>query len=667
MTRDNRQILVNPHSSSVKVPTGALNLGEIAVQHPNVEDAALYVETVADSQSAETVAKFISEVAINNLIDEAKNDLQIKIDAINESVGLPHTGTTGDTHHWDENTTVWDAIEETYAEMAAGTAAANTKVEKAGNPDSTKFMTLNHVTDQETSSITYTIGLEGITDAIDAAWNSAHTEIQELSAATKDILGSLDFTGFTDNKQPVVNVTQEDGLVNAELGRIDSEFIDYDSARTLDEVIQEIIEKVNANEVDSEDGTIVVDASGEKTDLSVNIDGETLVKDNDGVISTNLELVALTAQEIEDLPDSANIKDAYKLIYATDNDRVKIGEVVKVYKDSSLKKAEFVDEGESGETGQFLKLTYITADGGEEVVYVNMSELVAETEFKDGLVVNSAGEVRVLVDPASEKVKINSGETAAVLSVSENGVKVSNIQAAIDYAVEELAGKIDSTVTGESSDGHIKVEVVQENTELASVSVTGTDIASKEVLDTVIESVGLGTDGEFVADASGKYISAATDVRNEIKLLDQALNEVSEKLDSASVEEGTSTENFVNLEVTNDGNGATAITINDNQLKTTIDGINEALSAETIAREAADAELLGTSASTTAETSIWGIKNLLEQLNGKAVQNAEFAVLTDSERNTAHCNAGIKVVDNDDEGKKVQLDLSLLKVDCGEY
>jgi hypothetical protein len=59
MTRDNRQILVNPHSSQEKIPVGALNLGEIAVQHNNVEDAALYVETVVDSQSAETVAKFI--------------------------------------------------------------------------------------------------------------------------------------------------------------------------------------------------------------------------------------------------------------------------------------------------------------------------------------------------------------------------------------------------------------------------------------------------------------------------------------------------------------------------------------------------------------------------------------------------------------------------------
>ena len=59
MKRDNRQILVNPHSSQEKVPAGALNLGEIGVQHNNVEDAALYVETVADRIIESSGDKFI--------------------------------------------------------------------------------------------------------------------------------------------------------------------------------------------------------------------------------------------------------------------------------------------------------------------------------------------------------------------------------------------------------------------------------------------------------------------------------------------------------------------------------------------------------------------------------------------------------------------------------
>ena len=165
--------------------------------------------------------------------------------------------------------------------------------------------------------------------------------------------------------------------------------------------------------------------------------------------------------------------------------------------------------------------------------------------------------------------------------------------------------------------------------------------------------------------------SGATSVRNEIKLIDQALKEISDKLNGVSVDEEGSVENFVSLTVSNDGNGATAITIDDTELKETIDFINDDIATEIAARENADAELLGTSASTSGETSIWGIKNLLEQLtenlNDNAVQDAEFAVLTADDRDAAHCNAGLKVTENGENGKKIQLDLTLLKVDCGEY
>ena len=89
MKRDNRQILVNPHSGLEKVPAGALNLGEIGVQHNNVEDAALYVETVADSESAETVAKFITEKAIDSKIENA---IDIKKYAENKIVRISFTG-----------------------------------------------------------------------------------------------------------------------------------------------------------------------------------------------------------------------------------------------------------------------------------------------------------------------------------------------------------------------------------------------------------------------------------------------------------------------------------------------------------------------------------------------------------------------------------------------
>ena len=701
MTRDNRQILVNPHSSQEKIPAGVLNLGEIAVQHNNVEDAALYVETVADSESASTVAKFITEKAIDSKIEDAVDLIQMEINGLNEEIGLPH-----DPEAWNSGLSVWQAIEQTYEEMTAGTAAASTKlfIDEAMGHDE-KYLKLRSVVDEASSAVNYYIKSEGIDEAIEEAVEKVDEKIDELSAATQDVLGALDFDGVPQEGKPIINVTQEDGLVGAEAGNISAEFVEVnDSGDTLDEALEYILENIEANKVDSEDKTIVVVAGDEGTDLSVNIDGKTLVKDNDGVISTDLKLL----KETENL--EANVREQYKLVYG--DSTTAIGDIVKIYKDSSLYHAELGTMGDelaseddptiirgTGDTA--LDLVYHKEDGTYELVKIDVNDFLEESEFKDGLVVDDHV-VKVKVDEASEKVVINSAETADVLSVSEDGVKISNIQAAIDYAVAELAGNIDADVTGTSEFGHVTVEVVQENTELTNVIVTTDNIANAD-------AVGLNPDGTFEADPDSYFASAATSVRDEIKLIDEALKEVSDKLDAASVEKGEDgIENFVALTVTNDGEGATAITINDAELKQAIDFIHDDITTEIAAREDADAELLGTSASTSAETSIWGIKKLIEEITttvvkditvptgetlldvtkedtpegdiytvtstaklNEAIESAENAVIdaefgTVATKDVTHCNAGIEIVGGDNE-KKLVLDLSLLKVDCGEY
>lgn len=726
MTRDNRQILVNPHSSHEKIPAGALNLGEIGVQHNNVEDAALYIETVADSQSAGTVAKFITEKAIDNKIEDAIDVLQLEIDGINEAVGLPHeeSGATP----WGTASTVWDAIETVYAEMTAGTAAANTKVIANTNEDTNKHMTLSAQTDAATSSITYTIGLKDIDSSIDAAWDSAHTEIQtlssatierfekvesdlqELSAATEEVIGDLNYSGVTQEGKPIINVTQTDGLVSAEAGNIDAQFVEVDSARTLDEVLEEIEEKIEANEVSSEDGSIVVTANANGTDLSVNIDGHSIVLNDNNELVADLKLTAIT-------PSSANVREEYALV---NHDGTQLGDTVKIYKDSSLYNVYLghVDDAltsptdptivpGSGDTA--LCFIYEKADGTYKLVAINVESFLEESEFADGLQVNNHV-VSVKIDPASEEVHINSAETAAVLSVGPDGVKVDNIQAAIDYAVSELAQNVNADVTGSSTDGHVSVEVVQTNTEITDVIVNTDDIASADELDAVEEAVGLTSAGTFVADSEANYISAATSVRDESKVLDSALKAISDKLDAASVYEGTSFENFVSLNVSDEGNGATAITIDDTELKQTIDFINDDIANEIAAREEAIDNVIGTSASTSADTSIMGIKKLLDnitttlvkgvtastgetlldvdkqdtpegdlytisstqrlndavELAETSVQEVGFAAVATKDSTAYGSNAGAEIVDGTN-GKKINLDLSLLKIDCGEY
>jgi hypothetical protein len=80
-----------------------------------------------------------------------------------------------------------------------------------------------------------------------------------------------------------------------------------------------------------------------------------------------------------------------------------------------------------------LKIYFTNGD----VVTIDLSQLLDENEFRDGLIVDNHV-IKVLVD----------GESERWLTVSENGVKVSGIQAEID----RLDGKIDDETTRATSE-----------------------------------------------------------------------------------------------------------------------------------------------------------------------------------------------------------------------
>ena len=223
MKRDNRQVLINPHSSVEKIPSGALNLGEIAVQHNNVEDAALYVETVADSESASTVAKFITEKAIASRIEDAMDILQMQVNGINEAVGLPH-----DPEAWDSGMSVWDAIEQTYQEMTAGTAAANTKLEL--DDEDEKYLALRSEKDDATSSVTYFLKSQGIDERVNSAFTIVTEKINELSAATESEI----LSAYTVLREKLIELSgatkDEDERLE---GKVDELSLKIDSILTL--------------------------------------------------------------------------------------------------------------------------------------------------------------------------------------------------------------------------------------------------------------------------------------------------------------------------------------------------------------------------------------------------------------------------------------------------
>ena len=113
------------------------------------------------------------------------------------------------------------------------------------------------------------------------------------------------------------------------------------------------------------------------------------IKLNDAI--SNLKLTAATASEINDL--GTNVKEAYKLV---DGNSTQHGDYIKIYKDSSLKSVSFSE--------QKLHFTYILSDGSEDIVSVDVSEFLSESEYGDGLkVVDHVISAKLGEDTATNK------------------------------------------------------------------------------------------------------------------------------------------------------------------------------------------------------------------------------------------------------------------------
>lgn len=115
------------------------------------------------------------------------------------------------------------------------------------------------------------------------------------------------------------------------------------------------------------------------------------VKQTDGKVTASAKDVVkyktrkLTDAQVTALND-ANVKEAYEVVSfvgteSTATTYTRVGDVVKVYKDQTLKS---VEKRVSGNT-QYLDFTYILADGSESKVSLDVSELLAEHEITTSL------------------------------------------------------------------------------------------------------------------------------------------------------------------------------------------------------------------------------------------------------------------------------------------
>jgi hypothetical protein len=204
-------------------------------------------------------------------------------------------------------------------------------------------------------------------------------------------------------------------------------------------------------------------------------DAQTIKGINDRIDSVagdakSYSIAAVTGDELAGL--GANVKEAYKLV---DEDSAKAGEYIKIYKDSALQSVVLNENQE-------LVFTYLLADGSESVVPVSVASFLAESEFGNGLSVNSeTGVVSVKVDAASE----------SFLTVGADGVKLAGVQDAIDTAVAgaveditEVTDGIDERVkeleaTKETVASALQADDIATGGANGTIAVKGADVAVK--------------------------------------------------------------------------------------------------------------------------------------------------------------------------------------------
>lgn len=386
------------------------------------------------------------------------------------------------------------------------------------------------------------------TDALQiiAADDTIAAAVEKVAKA----LGALDKTASAVDGKVVTTVAQTNGLVSeTQADLTDIKMGGYSKTAdtgaiaatdTLEVAVSKLENGIAAATVKSTDKTVNI-TNNDGKDLSVNIDGTTLVKNaSTGAISSDLKIIKETSGL------ATNVKEQYKLVYG--NSTSAIGEPINIYKDSALLSVKLLhatdslkpsynkstdtwtDIASASQTEENLALCYAyeNANGVVVVEAVPVGDFLRESEFKNGLQVASNGEVSVLIDPASEKVTTALNTQSDVLSVSASGVKVSNIQAAINYAVQNASADLAVTAAGDN----VYISAAQDGNDNKKINVTGTygsfntptaqsntlsattnGIAKAEDVATAVNTVISNLDGSATATAaSGDVYTVLTSV-----------------------------------------------------------------------------------------------------------------------------------------------------------
>lgn len=138
-------------------------------------------------------------------------------------------------------------------------------------------------------------------------------------------------------------------------------------------------------------GTNLLASATHEADLNKVIGDVSALTERINNISSELATYTMSAITVDD----KNVKEAYQLIKTVGETSEAVGDTIKVYNDSALNNVELISKTENKKQTQFLKFTYTLADGSSKEVEFDVSSLLVQSEFKNGLLVNENGEVSV--------------------------------------------------------------------------------------------------------------------------------------------------------------------------------------------------------------------------------------------------------------------------------
>ena len=334
-----------------------------------------------------------------------------------------------------------------------------------------------------------------------------------MSAADKVILDTLN---GEDTVEGSVKKQIKDAVEALDAAKVGEEGKFIQSIEEVDGVVTAVASDLNA--------AAVAATAIEEGEDTVAIDGTTVEAQVESIgkaIKTVKKAAATYSVTKVETGLATNVKEAYQLTQTIDNKTTNVGVQIPVYKDSALKSAQIghvddtVDEKTgvitSGTGNEALTFVYYTTEGKYTLAAIDIADFLRESEFKDGLQVVK-GVVSVLKDATSGKVRIADvpeGATAKsaddtgwvdVLSVSESGVKVDNLDAAINYAVNKVREEAISVKEGEG----------------ISITTKGTENTIAAKLDSASEKVIIGKSSTAAVLSVGSDGLKVSNIQNAI-------------------------------------------------------------------------------------------------------------------------------------------------------